>query len=269
VFLALAGTGNAGVFAAGLDVNFDFARVAEYREATPPERAAQYPSERLITVKLPISVRFQGLAQGEVEHLDIEIDGSLAGLRVASFSPTTQLAAEAVAVETITKTTRDRSLGATLGAAIPVPIGAVGAELKPAVSAGMASGKQATEKVKRIPPKRPVVVSGTFGEGRAVFFKFKQSSQTSFEGVHELEITFVAPADWRGGGVRITCTARGHRPVLWMDQPTVFGQVDDVIELYPEGNVKLRDAAARRAEAATTSEDSSTWELGNLFVRGS
>jgi hypothetical protein len=179
----------------------------------------------------------------------------------------TQLAAEAVAVETITKTTKDRSIGATLGAG--VPIGGIGAELKPAVSAGMASGKEATEKIKRIPPKRPIVVSGTFGEGRAVFFKFKQSSQTSFEGVHELVITFIAPADWRSGDVRITCAARGHKPVFWTTQPTVFGEVDDVIYLYPEGDRRLRDAAVRRAEATKESDRGGVWSLGDLFVRGS
>jgi len=264
--LALASSGPRAAPAAGLEVGFDFSRAVEYREATPLERAALYPGERLITVTLPISVRFQGLAKGEVEHLDIEIDGAPAGLRVESFAPATQLAAEAVAVETITKTTKDRSIGATLGAG--VPIGGIGAELKPAISAGMATGNEATEKIKRIPPKRPIVVSGTFGEGRAVFFKFKQSSQTSFEGVHELAITFVAPADWRSGDVRITCTARGHKPLFWTTQPTVFGQVDDAIHLYPEGDHRLRDAAVRRVEAMKEAEKSSVWGLGDLFVRG-
>ena len=113
------------------------------------------------------------------------------------------------------------------------------------------------------------LVSGTFGEGRAVFFKFKQSSQTSFEGVHELVITFVAPADWRSGDVRITCAARGHKPVFWTTQPTVFGEVDDVIHLYPEGDRRLRDAAVRRAEATKASDRGGVWSLGDLFVRGS
>jgi hypothetical protein len=268
LFVALASAGSSTALTDGLEVNFDFARVAEYVESTPPERLEHYPAERLVTVKLPISVRFQGLAEGEVEHLDIEIDGAPAGLRVVGFSPATLLASEAVAVETITKTSKERSLGATLGAAIPVPVGPITAEVGPSMSGGMTTGNEATEKIKRIPPKRPIVVSGTFAEGQAVFFKFKQSTQTSFEGVHELEVTFVVPAEWRGGGVRITCTARGHKPVLWTTQPTVFGQVTETIQLYPAGNLRLREAAMRRGEEARAEKSGSSWGLGGLFVRG-
>jgi hypothetical protein len=268
LFVVLASAGSSTALADGLQVSFDFARVAEYIEATPSERLKHYPAERLITVRLPISVRFQGFAEGEVEHLDIEIDGAPAGLRVASFSPTTQLASEAVAVETITKTSKERSLGATLGAAIPVPVGPITAEIGPSVSGGMTSGNEETEKIQRIPPKRPVVVSGTFAEGQAVFFKFKQSTQTSFEGVHELQVTFLTPTEWRGGEVRVTCTARGHRPVLWTTQPTVFGRVAETIQLYPAGNLRLRDAAMRRGAEARAEKSGNGWGLGGLFVRG-
>ena len=108
-------------------------------------------------------------------------------------------------------------------------------------------------------------MSGTFAEGRGVFFKFKQSSQTSFEGVHELEVTFAVPAAWQAGGVRVSATARGHKPRLWMDQPTVFGQVTTVVELYPEGDYTLRKAATRRLEAAEVDEHRG-WGLGELFL---
>jgi hypothetical protein len=235
---------NVGTLAHGQDVSFDFARVVEYRDVTPPEWLDRTPHERLVEMKLPISVRFQGLMSGEIEHLDFEIDGTAAGIRVEDFTPTTRLAADAVAVETITKTIRERSLGATLSGTLPVPIGPMTAEVGPAISAGMSKANEATEKVKRIPPKRPIVVSGTFAEGQGVFFKFKQSSQTTFEGVHVLEVTFAVPADWNGRGVRISCTARGNKPLLWMDKPAVFGHVDDALEFYSAGQVKPRDEAA-------------------------
>jgi hypothetical protein len=264
---ALAAGGNAGALAHGPDVRFDFARLTEYHDVTPLDRLERYPHERLIAVSVPISVRFEGLAGGEVEHLDIEVDGSPAGLRVEDFAPTTELASDAVAVETITKTIKERSLGAKLGGAIPVPIGPIAAEVGPSVSAGISRANEATEKVKRLPPKRPVVVSGTFAQGQGVFFKFKQSSQTSFEGVHELEITFAVPADWQAGGVRISCTARGHRHMLWMAQPTVFGEVTGVVELYPAGDAALREAAMRRLQAAAD-DDGGGWGLGDLFLTG-
>ena len=262
---ALTAGGSAGPLAWGQDVGFDFARLVEYRDVTPTERLERAPHERLIEIKLPVSVRFQGLAVGEIEHLDFEIEGAAAGIRVESFSPATELAADAVAVETITKTVKQRSLGATLSGKMPVPVGPVACDVGPSLSAGMSKADEATEKVQRIPPKRPIVVSGTFAQGRGVFFKFKQSSQTSFEGVHELVVTFAVPAAWQAGGVRVSATARGHKPRLWIDQPTVFGEVTTMVELYPEGDYTLRKAAARRLEAAEA-EEHSGWGLGELFL---
>jgi len=265
LWVVLATSGSAPALAGGPNVNFDFARLAEYRDVTPSERATRYPHERLIEMTLPISVRFTGLAGGEVEHLDIEIDGSPAGLRVESFSPTTELASDATAIETTNKTRTTRSLDGTLGGAVPVPVGSVVAHVAPSVSAGAIKTNEATERIQRLPPKQPVVVSGTFGQGRGVFFKFKRSSQTSFEGVHELAITFVAPSDWRAGTVRIACTARGHRPLLWMDQAAIFGRVVDDIQLFPEGDAEGREAALHRAESAQASNDGSPCRLA-LFV---
>jgi hypothetical protein len=265
--VTLAVAGSAGPLAFGQDVNFDFSRLVEYRDVTPAERHERVPHERLIEMKLPISVRFQGLAVGEIEHLDFEIDGTAAGIRVESFSPATELAADAVSVETIKKTTKERSLGATLSGKLPVPIGPVSCDVGPSISAGMSKADETSEKVKRVPPKRPVVVSGTFAEGRGVFFKFKQSPQTWFEGVHELVVVFAVPTSWQAGGVRVSATARGHKPRLWMDQPTVFGRVATVVELYPEGDYTLRKAATRRLESAAT-EEHKGWGIGDLFLTG-
>jgi hypothetical protein len=265
---ALVALGNVGTRAFAQDVSFDFARLVEYRDVTPADRLERAPHERLIEMRLPISVRFQGLTVGEIEHLDVEIDGSAAGIRVERFSPVTELAADAIAVETINKTVKERSLGATLSGRLPVPVGPISCDVGPSISTGMSQANEATEKVKRVPPKRTIVVSGTFAQGRGVFFKFKQSSQTSFEGVHQLTVTFAVPTDWQAGGVRVSATARGHKPRLWIDQPTVFGKVATVVELYPEGDYTLRKAATRRLEAvdAADAEQHSGWGLGELFL---
>jgi len=262
---AFVAAGSAGTFAWSQEVSFDFARLVEYRDVTPAQWRERAPHARLIEMKLPVSVRFQGLTVGEIEHLDFEIDGTAAGIRVESFSPMTELAADAVAIESITKTVKQRSLGATLSGKLPVPVGPISCDVGPSIAAGTSNANEATERVKRIPPRRPIVVSGTFAEGRGVFFKFKQSSQTSFEGVHELVVRFAVPVDWQAGGVRVSATARGHKPLLWMDQPTVFGKVAAVVEIYPEGSDALRQAAARRLKAAEA-ESQSGWDLGELFL---
>jgi hypothetical protein len=263
--LAVVLAANIGLsMAAAQDVSFDFSRLVEYREVVPAN-SDRTPHLRIIEMTLPVSVRFQGLADGEIEHLDFEIDGAPADLRVVSFSPTTELAADAVSVETINKTIKERSLGATLSGKLPMPIGAIPCDVGPSVSAGMSKANEATEKVQRLPPKKPVVVSGTFAQGRGVFFKFKQSSQTSFEGVHELTVRFAVPMQWMAGAVRVSAVARGHKPRLWMDHPAVFAEMTTSVELYPAGDVPLRKAAVRRLEASGAS-DKSGWGLGELFL---
>ena len=76
---------------AGSNVEFDIAPTVECRDVTPAERISQYPSQRMIEVTLPVSVRFRGVAMDEVDELAIEVNGASAGMRVHDFSPATQL----------------------------------------------------------------------------------------------------------------------------------------------------------------------------------
>src|SRR5690349_21738422 len=77
---------------AGPSVEFDVARAVECRDVTPRERILQYPTQRLVEVELPVSVRFNEVARGDVDEIDIEVSGATAGLRVQDFAPATQLA---------------------------------------------------------------------------------------------------------------------------------------------------------------------------------
>jgi hypothetical protein len=233
--------------AAELRVDFDFARQVAYKDVTPADRAKQFPDERIVSMKLPISVRFAGFANGEVENLDIEVDGSAAGLRVDSFCPPTTLASDAMTIETTTSTKNSKSLGGTLGGAIPVPVGAIVAQITPSINANATKSNEDTEKIRRLPPKEAIVVSGTFAEGHGVFFKIKPSTQTSLEGVHELEIKFIAPTSWKGGNIRVACIARGHRTVMWMDQPTIFGRAIENVTLCPDGSTVRHEVAELHA----------------------
>ncbi|MEX2308050.1 MAG: hypothetical protein WD738_10680 [Pirellulales bacterium] len=225
-------------------VEFDFARSAECRDVTPPERLEEYSQQRLVELTLSVSVRFRGVSPDDVEELTVEIDGADAGLRVHNFAPTTQLASDiAQEIETTTTTKSARSLDGTLGGSLPVPYAELVAHMSPSINAGISSGETTTEKLNRLPPKHTVVVSGTASEGRGVFFKLKRSSQTSLEGVHELAVTFVAPAGWRGGDVHVACNARGRRKFFWIKQPATLGREGDTVRLYVAGRGTVRQVA--------------------------
>lgn len=231
-------------------VEFDFARTAECRDVTQTCRSEEYPQERVVKVTIPISVRFRGLTAEDVEELDIEINGSTAGLYVQDFCPTTQLASDvARPIESTITTKKDHSLDASLGGALPVPYAQLVAHVTPSINAGTTRSQTATEKMDRLPPMQPIVVSGTTSEGRGVFFKIKRSSQTSLEGVHELSVSFVVPKRWEGSAVRVACSAGGQRKIMWMKQPaTVGGAIRDV-QLYLVGDLGMQEVAQYRATA--------------------
>ncbi len=250
-FTLVMGAGNAA--SAAPHVDFDFARTAECHDVTPACRSDKYPQERVVKVTVPISVRFRGVTADDIEELDIEINGSAAGLYVQDFSPTTQLTSDvARPIESTITTKKDHSLDASLGGALPVPYAQLVAHVTPSINAGTTRSQTATEKVDRLPPMKPIVVSGTASEGRGVFFKIKHSSQTSLEGVHELTVSFVVPKNWQGSAVRVACNAGGQRKIMWMKQPASLGGTTRDVQLYLVGDTGMQEVAQHRAAAKPT-----------------
>lgn len=236
-------------------VEFDFARSVECRDVTPPERLMQYPSQRLVELVLPISVRFHDVPQGDVDELTVEINGPPIGMRVYAFAPTTQLTTDIVnPIETTTTNKSARSIDGSLGGALPVPYAAEIAHVTPTINAGIAKGETTTEKLNRLPPKHAVVVSGTSSEGRGVFFKLKPSSQTSLEGVHDLAVTFIVPAGWRGGEVHVGCSAGGQRKVLFIRQSATLGAEGSMVRLYLAGRAHVMRQVAKPVVADAAPE---------------
>ena len=135
----------------------------------------------------------------DVEELAIEINGSAAGLRVYDFRRNTN-------GQRYLQRNRDDNHHEEKAFARRLLRGHTSrprrsdavAHFTPSISGGLAGCDTSTEKINRLPPKHAVVVSGTSSEGRGVFFKLKRYSQTSLEGVHELSVTFVAPATGKG-----------------------------------------------------------------------
>lgn len=241
-------------------VEFDFARIIECRDVTDLACEEAPVGERLIAMKLPVSVQFRGVSPDDVDELSIEINGASAGLRVVDFAPGTHLASDVKkTIEQTTTTKRGRSLAATLGGELPVPYAELAAHVAPSLTATMDGSEIATEKMDRLPPKSAVVVSGTTSEGHGVFFKLKRFSQTSLEGVHELTVVFAVRESWQGSAVRVGCSALGRREVLWIKQSATLGGGIATVQLHPYGDQATRKLAQRRAarlRATSTAEPS-------------
>jgi hypothetical protein len=226
---------------------FDFGRTLECRDITPPEFAESYPDERIIEGTLRLSIY---LSRGDMNAIDavrVEINDLDQRLRVHDFAPRTVLASKLSADVEWTKTTEStHELGASLGGELPACIGDVVANVTPSINAAKGGREVITEKQMRVAPKHVVVASGTINHEHGVFFTLRPSEQTALEGVHELKVSFVVPAAWRGDAVRVSCEASGEQKVLWVKQQKVWAEMSSGVALYLAGDVDARRAAERR-----------------------
>ena len=243
VYFALAATSQI-VLAEDPMIAFDFGRTAECRDVTPVESQEIYPDEKVVELKLNVSVHLLAGNMSDVDEIRIEIGDCDHRMRVHSFEPSTRLESKMSEDIQWTKTTeKNKTFGASLGGEAPVPLGDVVAHVTPSMTGGVAHREVVTETQTRIAPKHVVVASGTVDQQRGVFFKLKPTPQTTLEGVHELTVRFTVPDTWRGDSLRVSCQALGQEKFLWLKQPKTWATLRAPIAVYLAGDIKARTAA--------------------------
>lgn len=229
--------------AGGPQVAFDFGRVAECVELSGEGIT---PGEKLIELRLRVSVHLLSGKIGDVEEVRIEIGDRENQMRVYDFAPSTQLASHLSGDIEWSKTTEEgHTLGASLGGELPTPVGGLIAHVTPTISGGKTNLEKITEKQLRHAPTFAVVASGTISQEHGVFFKLRSSPQSSLEGTHDLTIQFLVPQQWRGDSVRVCCQATGTEKVFWVKQQTTWAHVCAPVVLYLSGDREARQAAFR------------------------
>ncbi len=245
-------------------LKFDFGRVVECRDVTHLElveedETRQSPNvavggvddaisigtdEKVIDMNLRVSVHLLSGRVQDVQEIHIEVSDCDRQMRVVGFDPETRLESiHADAIERTETIETSKAVGASLGGEVPLPVGNVVAHLTPTVSGSLGSRKIVTEKQKRLAPKQPVVVSGTVDQEHGVFFKLIASPQSTLEGLHEFQVWFIVPRNWRGDAVRVSCQATGDQKILWMKQHKVWSHSIAPVALYLAGDEKARRAA--------------------------
>src|SRR5690606_22574762 len=156
---------------------------------------------KLVCVTVPVSLRLVEGNINRVLEVAIEIESNGGGAVVVDFAPRTTLASEQVDKIEVTRTEeKSRSLDASLGGQLPLAAGAGTAQVSPSVSAGDRRKEVETVTSRRLPPLKPLFVSGTLNEGRGAFFQLRPSSQVTLEGQHLVSATFRVPDNWKGEG---------------------------------------------------------------------
>lgn len=202
------------------------------REIATPESVDQIRQGKLVRVTVPLSLRLVKGDVGRVKEVVIEIDGTAGGLAVVDFAPrTTLLSEEAAPIEVTTTKERSRSIEASLGGQLPMAAGTAVAQVAPSISAGDKRRDAETITTRRLPPKRPLAVSGTLSQGHGAFFQLRPSSQSTLEGQHLVSATFHVPADWSGDGIEVRCRARGTKKVFWSEQATTWASLKTPLQV--------------------------------------
>lgn len=211
-------------------LEFDVPAAITCRDVTPADYRPVNAGDRLLEVRVPVSVVVLKGDVHRVREVIVEIDGAEAGLRVHDFAPDTHLASEQAKDFEVKRTEEHREgIDASLGGAFPIA-GAT-AHVTPSVTAGKSTLTTSTVTETRLAPKQAVLVSGAVNRRQGVYFKLRQSSQTTLEGEHELSVTFVAPADWAGGDLQVECVGRGEKKWLFVKQRKVWNSTRTPIEL--------------------------------------
>lgn len=102
--------------------------------------------------------------------------------------------------------------------------------------------------MRKMPAKKPLIISGTFSQRQGVFFKFKQSNQVSLEGIKSITCSFIVPRDWRGDYLLLSCRADGQRSRYFIKGIYPCGESRFVVGLYLEGDLEAKQAALGLAD---------------------
>ncbi len=228
------------------DVQFDCDPTVVCRDITPVDFSLSNPDEKIIEATIRISTRMTAGATDDLTELVYEIKSPLG--RIDDFSPRTKLSSEYVEPIQIVKTvgknnTIGGSVNGTMAAPIPLP-----ASAHPVASLGRNEHDSVTEEMRKMPAKKPLIISGTFSQRQGVFFKFKQSNQVSLEGIKSITCSFIVPRDWRGDYMLLSCRADGQRSRYFIKGIYPCGESRFVVGLYLEGDLEAKQAAIGLAD---------------------
>lgn len=243
--------------AATPEVQFDTGYLVECRDVTPQAFALLHPREKVVEASLRISVRLAKGEEKDIEELRFEITSPAERLRIIDFLPRTQIESESLDGIEVVKTTESiHSLGAGVGTTLSFSGGAGGAhgtvltQALPNANANSTHRKELKETTKKVPPGKPVIISGTLENEHGVFYKLRRSATGSFEGTKLLSFRFVVPADWRGDWVVLSSEARGQaRRHYFFKSVAAVGESKAFIGLHLAGDEKAERAALGVAEA--------------------
>lgn len=206
-------------------------------------------AERIIAVNVRISTRIDGAADA-VRETRLEIVSAASQMRVYDFSPKEILEDSAAEPVTITRTDEEgRTLGATIGAGLPIPAGPVVVQASPSASAQTSRKAITTETIKRHAGRVSLLSAGTMQQEHGVFFKLRPSSRQPLEGTRDFLVLFAVPTDWQGDWLRVSLSTRVRVRTMWQEKEELVSEPPFLIGIYLAEAESARRAAEDLAAA--------------------
>ena len=226
-------------FSVGLgQVAFDVNQMAPARESNSIGLMRQLPNSRMVEVQLDVSALFTPGDAAVVTEYTVRMVSRHEDVQVADYSPRTEMQSDVFGPMQISQE-GDRVREAAIRGVGGYP------------GVGSAQGyayyhdnSHETVHYAKKPSLELVNAAGTLERRRGVYFKVKQSSQTTLEGARPFRIVFEVPNSWRADLLDVTIEAAGLEN-SHSKRPRVLSTQQFVVALYQEFDENAANTATR------------------------
>ena len=219
-------------------VAFDLNPMAPARESNSIGLMNQLPNSRMVDVQLDVSALFTPGDAAVITEYTVRIVSRHEDVQVADYSPRTEMQTDVFGPIQISQE-GDRVREAAIRGAGGYP------------GVGTAQGyayyhdnSHETVHYAKKPSMELVNAAGTLERRRGVYFKVRQSSQTTLEGARPFRIVFEVPKSWRADLLDVTIEAAGLEN-SHSKRPRVLYAQQFVVALYQEYDENAANAATR------------------------
>ena len=219
-------------------VAFDLNPMAPARESNSIGLMNQLPNSRMVDVQLDVSALFTPGDAAVITEYTVRIVSRHEDVQVADYSPRTEMQSDVFGSMQISQE-GDRVREAAIRGAGGYP------------GVGTAQGyayyhdnSHETVHYAKKPSMELLNAAGTLERRRGVYFKVRQSSQTTLEGARPFRIVFEVPNSWRADLLDVTIEAAGLEN-SHSKRPRVLYAQQFVVALYQEYDENAANAATR------------------------
>ena len=219
-------------------VAFDLNPMAPARESNSIGLMNQLPNSRMVDVQLDVSALFTPGDAAVITEYTVRIVSRHEDVQVADYSPRTEMQTDVFGPMQISQE-GDRVREAAIRGAGGYP------------GVGTAQGyayyhdnSHETVHYAKKPSMELLNAAGTLERRRGVYFKVRQSSQTTLEGARPFRIVFEVPNSWRADLLDVTIEAAGLEN-SHSKRPRVLYAQQFVVALYQEYDENAANAATR------------------------